>query len=280
MISADILTKVCTKCHRELPATRGYFTPNKHGKYGLRPDCNECRRAEANTEKGRAYSRERYKNHPPKPESIARHQRAHRERYLDAHPKLKEAHELRQAGLKKCPDCKGVFPRTKEFFVGYYRDGKWFPSRCHACNTKMVAEWRRTHPEIRNAAMLQRYRRKAELPHTLTKDDWLYACAYFGYRCVVCRKEKPLVKDHWISIQDADCPGTIPTNIVPMCRACSSSKNDEDAYEWLCEKCGEGTATTIMKQVDEFFDKLRKKGLCPTEAAYVAQPSAERKKGT
>ena len=37
------LTKRCTKCGNEFPATREYFTPNKGGKYGLRPDCNKCR---------------------------------------------------------------------------------------------------------------------------------------------------------------------------------------------------------------------------------------------
>ncbi|NCC82499.1 MAG: HNH endonuclease [Clostridia bacterium] len=39
-----IQTKVCTKCGKELPATTEYFSPLKSGKYGLRPECKECRR--------------------------------------------------------------------------------------------------------------------------------------------------------------------------------------------------------------------------------------------
>lgn len=36
-------TRTCTKCHRELPATREYFAPSKLGSQGLRADCRECR---------------------------------------------------------------------------------------------------------------------------------------------------------------------------------------------------------------------------------------------
>ena len=37
-----MLTKVCTKCGEELPATAEFFHKNKNGKYGLRGDCKNC----------------------------------------------------------------------------------------------------------------------------------------------------------------------------------------------------------------------------------------------
>jgi hypothetical protein len=40
----DVLTKICSRCGRELPATNEYFYRNKYGKLGLRGDCKECRR--------------------------------------------------------------------------------------------------------------------------------------------------------------------------------------------------------------------------------------------
>ncbi len=36
-------TKICTKCGRELPATKEYFYKNKGGKYGLDSKCKECK---------------------------------------------------------------------------------------------------------------------------------------------------------------------------------------------------------------------------------------------
>ena len=36
--------KICTKCERELPATKEFFHLDKHHKRGLRPDCKECRK--------------------------------------------------------------------------------------------------------------------------------------------------------------------------------------------------------------------------------------------
>lgn len=36
--------KTCSKCKRDIPATTDFFTPNKYGRDGLRPECNECRK--------------------------------------------------------------------------------------------------------------------------------------------------------------------------------------------------------------------------------------------
>ena len=35
-------TKVCTKCNKELPATKEFFYSDKKGKYGLHSRCKEC----------------------------------------------------------------------------------------------------------------------------------------------------------------------------------------------------------------------------------------------
>lgn len=49
--------KICTKCCKELPATREYFSPDKQGKYGLQSQCKTCRRKHQKkyrqTEKGK-----------------------------------------------------------------------------------------------------------------------------------------------------------------------------------------------------------------------------------
>ena len=35
-------TKVCTKCSKELPATKEFFYAEKRGKYGVRSSCKKC----------------------------------------------------------------------------------------------------------------------------------------------------------------------------------------------------------------------------------------------
>jgi len=37
-------TKVCTKCGKELPATKEYFNANKNRKYGLSSYCKVCKK--------------------------------------------------------------------------------------------------------------------------------------------------------------------------------------------------------------------------------------------
>jgi len=38
------MRKVCTKCGKELPATKVYFHKQSSGKYGLRSWCKDCRK--------------------------------------------------------------------------------------------------------------------------------------------------------------------------------------------------------------------------------------------
>jgi len=42
LLAPLIKTKICTKCKKELPATKEYFYGNPGGKYGLNSDCKVC----------------------------------------------------------------------------------------------------------------------------------------------------------------------------------------------------------------------------------------------
>lgn len=66
------ITKVCTVCGREFPATLEYFRKNKAGKYGLDTQCKECR-AEKNRQWRKdnkdeiaEYNRQYYQEHKDK----------------------------------------------------------------------------------------------------------------------------------------------------------------------------------------------------------------------
>jgi hypothetical protein len=48
MTSGSVTVKQCTKCRRELPATREYFHLHGPSSDGLKPSCKECRRSAVN----------------------------------------------------------------------------------------------------------------------------------------------------------------------------------------------------------------------------------------
>jgi hypothetical protein len=59
ILATEVLTKICTNCGRELPATEEYFSKQKLklGKYGLRADCKGC---------ANIYSKEYYEDNSEK----------------------------------------------------------------------------------------------------------------------------------------------------------------------------------------------------------------------
>ena len=56
--------------------------------------------------------------------------------------------------------------------------------------------------------------------------DW-DGCAYCG------SASGPFEHDHYIPVSAPDCPGTVPWNIVPACRACSRSKGARRPEQWV-----------------------------------------------
>lgn len=112
--------------------------------------------------------------------------------------------------------------------------------------------------------------RVLELPNTFTVDEWERCLVYFENQCVVCGASADLFiqldADHWIPISDDDCPGTVATNIVPLCSSkqtiegqlgCNQSKTYKDPEEWLIERFGKRKAKAILKRIHEYFDWVR-----------------------
>ena len=75
------------------------------------------------------------------------------------------------------------------------------------------------------------------LPSDFTDEDWLFGLTYFIGRCAACKSPPPpnksLHRDHWIALYSDECPGTVPTNIVPLCETCNSRKSTRPAGEWF-----------------------------------------------
>lgn len=137
---------------------------------------------------------------------------------------------------------------------------RWGLSRALAA----MASRFRGRPDIvqpRQPAPLRAYvARKRSLPDTFTERDWQRALEYWGYKCAVCGRPRglwhTLAADHWIPLTSPDCPGTIPTNIIPLCHGeggCNNSKRSKMPEVWLISKLGKKDGSQKLVEIDIYF---------------------------
>jgi len=103
--------------------------------------------------------------------------------------------------------------------------------------------------------------RKRELPYEFTQKDWQRAQDYWGYKCAICERPRglwhTLAQDHWIPLTNPDCPGTNPTNILPLCHGtdgCNNSKGKNDPEKWLKKKLGKKRAVAKLHEIHDYFE--------------------------
>ncbi len=233
--------KQCTKCGEIKLAAPEFFSRDKSRKDGLYPQCKRCH-AEYNAEH-RAVNRDHYvelaaeyraANRERRSEYMAKYRTAHRERIAERQVKYRAAHRER------------IAERKAKYNAEYFDS-----SRGKAAN-KMCDHRRRA--------------RKRNLPHTFTAQNWQRALDYFGDCCAVCGRPQglwhTLAADHWIPLSDPrfDNPGTVPTNIVPLCHGeggCNNRKNNHDPVEWLQSTFGARKAAKILSRIEQYFQWVK-----------------------
>lgn len=124
--------------------------------------------------------------------------------------------------------------------------------------------------------------RKQNLPRAFTVRDWERALEYWGHSCAICGRPRglwhTLAQDHWVPLTHADCPGTVPTNILPLCHGedgCNNSKGKKDPEEWLVAKLGRRRANRKLREITAYFEWVHaqepKRLGCPECGAPVTQ---------
>lgn len=227
----------CLDCGEFKPATAEFFQVNRQTKTGLVSHCKQCRR-----EYIRAYRR--------KPEQIAR-EKAYRSR-IDT--------RAQKTASERSPSARArqrAYRRTSQVFRQYKNSEKY-----HDLQRKYAQSERgRLKARLKTSA---RRTQQRQLPHRYTELDWYRTLAYFDNCCAVCGRPAglwhTLAQDHWIPITSPECPGTIPTNIVPLCQGvggCNNSKNNRPAREWLRDVFGERKAKTIMRRINQYFEWVK-----------------------
>lgn len=131
---------------------------------------------------------------------------------------------------------------------------------------KSTRRWQKENPQKYAETQKRIYQRRAAAKKTFTDSDWFYALSYFDNCCAVCGRSATtklkIVADHWIPLSDPNCPGTVPTNIVPLCNGrggCNTLKTNKDAREWLEKRYGKLFANHKMAQIEAYFNHLRTK---------------------
>lgn len=227
---SNIITKQCTSCHQDFPATKEYFYTKRNKKGGnviLRSKCKQCYCKDtdayyfANHERGieirREYGRknmaqaiERSKkskiNNPQKHKETARLYKI----------KNREVLNKKVSEWQKTP--KGIQARKKY-------------AETHRENQREASQrYNKSHPEhgVRHAQI--RRARKRVLPATLTHEDWETILREWNYACAYCGKawfevDGVLQQDHVIPLSKGG--GYVYENIVPACGKCNGKKHNK-----------------------------------------------------
>ncbi len=143
-------------------------------------------------------------------------------------------------------------------------------------NTQSCDCARRSSPQqkylLKRACYQRRQARKRELPDTFTDEHLSFMLGYWKFACAICGREDGLLwtlsMDHWVPLASVECPGTVITNILPMCfskkrvrnagiRCCNSSKQDQDPIVWLTQKLGPRRAKAKLREIEVYFAAAR-----------------------
>lgn len=126
--------------------------------------------------------------------------------------------------------------------------------------------WTKAHPEKANAHGRKRKTVKRGLPSTFTHEEQAFCRQYFHYACAICGKQEGfqwiISLDHWIPLKSSDCPGTIATNMIPLCHGtggCNNKKSCKAPFQWLTEQCGPRKAAQIRRKIDAYFAAVRER---------------------
>jgi len=219
----SIPLKRCSKCGQEFPTTTEYFYRRKEAKDGLRTECRHC------TEKRNKRWQE------ANPERVRRNARYRAARYRSKHKEV-------------------VYQRTREWKA---RNPRYL--------RQYMDQWREQNDARLRAERLNQRAEARGFNSDFTADDWEFALSYFEGQCAVCGRQlhglfHTVSADHWIPLSDPDCPGTVPTNIVPLCcgkDGCNESKGNRSPKEWLNARYGMKQSREVLARIHEFFSLVR-----------------------
>lgn len=155
--------------------------------------------------------------------------------WYNSQPKRKEIHARQMREWRRDnPDAAAAIEarrsettKRKAWKHKYYK-------KYYAVNAEQLRQyqrdWRKNNPEQRDEYKRQYRARKAELPSTLTPEEWDGVLYNYNYCCAYCGSDGPLDKEHWVPASRGG--GYTKDNIVPACGICNSRKGTMTGEEF------------------------------------------------
>lgn len=232
-------------------------------------------RHEATKERNREKTKKRNKrNYEDKREIILLHVKEYRQNNIE---EIREKDRQRNASLteeKRLAKNARARQRRQENKEHVLATEAAYRLQNHGKLNAYSREWNKANPDSHKVVYQRRQANKRNLPAWWNNEHWSFAQQYFDYCCAVC--ETPLRglfhtagADHWIPLSANNCPGTIPTNMLPLCHGeggCNNSKGKKDPEAWLTKRYGKRKANTILKRIHTYFDIVRDKFPLPKVA--------------
>lgn len=189
------------------------------------------------------------------------------------------------AGIRICTSCGKDYPATHEYFP-VYKNGALCPNRpCRACianehrkynrayaekhaplKAQMARQWQKDNPGAARVRLAVSRAQSRGLPACYTVSQWKDCLSYWHHSCAICGQGESegltIALDHWIPLSDnrPNNPGTVPTNILPLChsrggvvRACNNTKQARDPLEWLADVLGQSSANAKLEEINSYF---------------------------
>jgi hypothetical protein len=278
--------KRCSKCGNEYPATTEYFHKRAISKDGLNARCKSCRNEHIrldrkenpehyreyqlkwnannpdrvkysrrqyrirNREKIREYKRQRRMSNPEKIFAEMRRWRENNVQHRQAYSlEYRQRNQDRLRKSRKLYSIKNANRIREQRRVYYLRN-------------------RAKRREQSRFARANRRARKRGMPSTFTNEQWSRSLNYFNGCCAVCGRmlrdlfsTHTAAADHWIPISSPDCPGTIATNMIPLCHGvngCNNKKRNRNPQEWIEESYSKKKADEIIQRIEAYFEWVRK----------------------
>lgn len=225
-MEGEIAIKACTTCKEEKSATSEYFYRDKSRKDGLFPTCKKCKKEydKKHYQENKEHYAEYYEENK---EEISERKRKHRQENKEKYREYDREH----------------YQENKKYYSEYgekrYQENREYYRKYYQENKEKIIEYDRNYrlenPEVSRMIEQRRRARMAELPHTLTVEEWEEALEYFDYSCAYCGvSEEILHQEHVIPVVKGG--GYTADNIIPACKSCNSSKHARDMEEWYSEQ--------------------------------------------
>lgn len=225
------MEKTCNNpdCQKGNPQSESEFTRNENR-------CNDCirryhreyKKKWVKTEKGQASRRKtnQRKAEYRKTQAYEDNRAKIRERWL-TDPDFRQKELARTKVWRNSPEGQAWIKNHHSTNKDYYKQYReaYYKSEAYNKATKKYQQ----SDKWKKMAQRRDAKRRAQWNNaegSFTGDEWETLCARYDYKCLACRKKKPLTVDH---IKPLDKGGSnYIDNIQPLCKSCNSSKGSRE----------------------------------------------------